>query len=214
MEFFPLHAERCPARDIFRLLQAECVELVEEWCGDHPCGTEAFLGAGRESGIHQDGFCTQAAGLANDIRPDFGFHKNERPWFNEPHRAASDREEIEGIVDRLQPCGFARGGELETGGGGGGENECQRGIGVAQGLDELEGDIHFPDAYGVDPHATGVGDLFTNAGRVDAKPLGEFVAVFSPANHSHKEAWKHQQDCNGKNDVVEEADRTNHFLAR
>ena len=107
MEFFLFHAEGCPARDVLWFLQAKGVELIKQWGGDETGGAEAFLGAGREAGIDQNGFGSAAAGFADDIRPDFGLYKDEGSWVDQTHRASCYGEEVERIVDRFEPCGFA-----------------------------------------------------------------------------------------------------------
>jgi hypothetical protein len=66
----------------------------------------------------------------------------------------------------------------------------------------------------VDPDPIGSRDFLPNTGLVNGKALSKFVAVFSTTEHSHKEAWEHQQDRCGEENVVNKANRTNHFLAR
>jgi hypothetical protein len=66
----------------------------------------------------------------------------------------------------------------------------------------------------MNPNTASVSDLIPHARRVDSEALAKFVAVFSPADHSHEEAGEHEQHGNGKDEVVEKANRTDHFLAR
>ncbi len=124
---------------------------------------------------------------------------------NEVERAAGEEEEIERIVDRLEPVAALLVGQREAGGGGRREDEAPAGLALAHVADEFQRDEDLAHAHGVDPRAAAAAQAIADALGIDGEALAEFVAVFAARDHAAHEPGQEGDEDERVEEIVEEA---------
>lgn len=149
-------AEFGPEGDVFGFLDEDLVELGEDGSGEEAEALEAFFGARGKSGVGEGDGDVEAAGLGDEVGPDFGFDENEAAGGDFEKEGADDGGEIERAVENGDAAvlfGSKVGGDLMACGSGGGEDDSGVLGAFEEGGDEFEGDTDFADADGVEPEA-------------------------------------------------------------
>ncbi len=123
MDVSGVGAEFGPEGDVFRFLDEDLIELGEDGSGEEAEALEAFFGARGKSCVGEGDGDVEPAGLGDEVGPDFGFDEYEAAGGDFEKEGADDGGEIERAVedgDAAVLFGSKVGGDLMTGGGGGG----------------------------------------------------------------------------------------------
>ena len=70
-------AEFGPECDVFGFLDKDLVDLGEDGSREETEALEAFFGTGGKSGVREGDGDVEAAGLGDEVGPDFGFDEDE-----------------------------------------------------------------------------------------------------------------------------------------
>jgi hypothetical protein len=186
------------------ILHADAGKSAEELAKEKSEPAIAAEGAIGEPGIHKKGWNATRTRAPEEVRPDFGFHQDDRFGIDDAEGAADVFAAIDGVVDFFDVAGETFAEFAHSGGGGGRDDDLEIREAGFERADEMGGHVHLADADGVDPEDVAIGEGLFEAGVEFAEALREAGLPVPPAGHSPKVVGRTAEEKERKKDVIPE----------